>query len=138
MIGGKKVLVGGCFDLLHYGHITFLKQAWRLGTHLVVALEADDAIASKGRPVIHSQQERREILLSLKMVHEVIDLPSLSTYGEYLSLVKEIAPHIIAVTEGDPYLDHKQRQAQEIGAKVRIVTPLLPGYSSSGFFKRVC
>jgi len=35
----KIVLVGGCFDLLHFGHISFLKRAKALGNYLVIALE---------------------------------------------------------------------------------------------------
>lgn len=133
-----KVLVGGCFDLLHYGHVTFLKQAAALGDHLVVALEADTSILNKGRPVIHSQAQRKEILLALRFVSEVISLSALVSYQDYLDLVKKVAPHKIAVTQGDPYLEHKQKQAIQIGAEVVIVTPLLPGYSSSDFFRRVC
>jgi len=48
----KVVLVGGAFDILHYGHIHFLKHAKALGDYLVVALESDKFIQkSKGDPL---------------------------------------------------------------------------------------
>ena len=40
------VLIGGCFDVLHYGHVTFFKEAKELGKHLVIALESDNAIVA--------------------------------------------------------------------------------------------
>ena len=69
----KKVLVGGVFDIIHYGHVHFLKNAKSLGDHLVVALESDKNVKRlKGekRP-IHNQNQRREMLESLEFVDEV-------------------------------------------------------------------
>jgi len=40
----ELILVGGCFDLLHYGHITFLKNAKLPNSFLLVALESDEYI----------------------------------------------------------------------------------------------
>jgi len=80
----KKVLVGGCFDILHYGHIHFLKNARALGDYLVIALESDKNIKRiKGsfRP-IHDQDKRREILESLNFVDEVIILKDESSCGK--------------------------------------------------------
>ena len=39
-----RVLVGGCFDMLHFGHVSFLQQAKDLGTDLIVALESDENV----------------------------------------------------------------------------------------------
>ncbi len=73
----KKVLVGGCFDLLHFGHIKFLEEAKKSGDYLVVALESDENVRrTKGetRP-IHTQEQRKAMLESLTCVDEVIMLP---------------------------------------------------------------
>nr|WP_236682642.1 adenylyltransferase/cytidyltransferase family protein [Rickettsia felis] len=43
-INSEIVLVGGCFDLLHYGHIEFLRKAKKQGKYLIVALEPDETI----------------------------------------------------------------------------------------------
>lgn len=116
----KIVLVGGCFDVLHFGHIQFLQQAKKLGDKLVVALEADENVKRrKGvlRP-IHTQKQRKEMLLALNVVDTVIELPIMNNDREYQQLVHNVAPSVIAVTQGDPYSHNKQQQAKEIGAVV--------------------
>jgi len=116
------VLVGGCFDILHFGHISFLKQAKKAGDFLVVALENDDFIRSqKKREPFHTLQERSTILKEIRAVDSVVSLPILSGYEDYLSLVQAIRPNVIAVTENDPYLSQKRKQARSIHAKVKIV-----------------
>ena len=135
----KKVLVGGCFDILHYGHLMFLDHARSLGNHLIVALEPDERIRIfKHRDPVHSQQQRAEILSQLRIVDDVISLPFITTYDDYLALVQKIQPHIIAVTDGDSQIINKQRQATAIGAVVCIVTPYITGFSSTDIMKRFC
>ncbi len=116
----KKVLVGGCFDLLHFGHISFLKSAKTYGDYLVVALESDENVKhSKGetRP-IHSQHQRKQMLESLKCVDEVLSLPPMKSDTEYAKLVTDIHPTVIAVTEGDPMIEKKQAHASLVHASV--------------------
>ena len=119
----KIVLVGGCFDLLHYGHIAFLQQAKAYGNWLVVALESDENVRrmkGESRP-IHSQSQRQEMLKSLKFVDEIIMLPTLTADKEYFDLVHKVKPQVIAVTEGDPILEKKKQQASEVGAEVVVI-----------------
>ncbi len=116
----KVILTGGCFDILHYGHIYFLKKAKSLGDYLVVAIESDKRIRvlkGEGRP-IHSQKQRKEILKSLKFVDQVIILKDKMTDRDYLKLIVKTRPAIIAVTKSDPILNKKQEQAKIAGAKV--------------------
>jgi len=127
----KTVLVGGCFDLFHYGHFYFLSQAKKQGEVLLVILESDEFIRkTKKRQPIHSQRQRAKILSSLTMVDFVILIPYLSTNEDYFSLVKKINPSIIAVTDGDLQLVNKTKQAKLIGAKIVVVSSLLSGFSS--------
>ncbi len=119
----KKVLVGGCFDLLHFGHIIFLEESKKLGDYLVVALESDENVKRmKGetRP-IHSQKQRRAMLESLRVVDEVISLPPLKTDAEYGALVKTVSPAIIAITEGDAMENKKRNHAALVGAVVIVI-----------------
>jgi rfaE bifunctional protein nucleotidyltransferase chain/domain len=114
------VLVGGCFDLLHFGHIHFLKQAKSHGNWLVVALESDENVRRmKGdaRP-IHTQAQRKEMLESLSFVDEVILLPPMHGDPDYYELVQKIKPAVIAVTEGDAAIIKKTQQAKEVGARL--------------------
>jgi FAD synthetase len=117
------ILVGGCFDFIHFGHISFLKQAKKLGDHLVVALESDENVRhTKGtnRP-IHTQIQRKEMLEALSFVDEVIALPPMKTDNEYSDLVKKVHPQIIAITEGDPHIEKKQHHAEAIRATLVII-----------------
>jgi len=116
----KIVLVGGCFDILHYGHIHFLKKAKLLGNHLVVAIESDKNIKRlKGsqRP-FHNQGQRKEILESLNFVDEVITLKDKMTDADYLKMVQEVQPLVIAITTGDLIIEKKKSHAKKVGARI--------------------
>ena len=118
----RIVLVGGCFDILHLGHVRFLKAAKKYGT-TIVALESDANLTKhKGhmRP-IHKQSERAEVLASLETVDYVLLLPHFTEDQNYFELVQQIKPQLVAITKGDPLLEIKQKQADTVGAKVVIV-----------------
>jgi FAD synthetase len=126
------VLVGGCFDILHFGHIEFLKKAKAAGDYLIVALEPDESIIKyKHRNPTHNQIQRAEILAELRCVDLVILLHSLKGYADYNQLVYNINPKIIAITSDDPQKENKKKQAHEVGATVKIVLPRLGNFSSS-------
>ncbi len=128
----KVVLVGGCFDVLHIGHIEFLNAAKNQGDYLIVALEPDTSIESyKKRKPIHTQLQRAKILSHLRDVDEVLLLPSLKGFEGYKKLVQDIQPSVIGVTQGDPQLNNKKLQADGVGAKVLEVLTHVDGYSSS-------
>ncbi len=136
--GQKLVLVGGCFDILHYGHIKFLQAAKKQGDLLVVALESDGFIKKhKYRKPIHNQKQRQQILTQLKFVDLVIALPYLSSYSDYLRLVQTIKPKVIAVTAADPQLHNKQKQAQKVGATVKIKQKIISGFSTSNILEKL-
>jgi len=119
----KKVLVGGCFDLLHYGHIRFLEEAKKLGDTLIVALESDENVRKmkgEGRP-IHNQQQRKEMLQALSCVDEVISLPSMKSHQEYFDLVTRVHPQIIAITQGDAVETNKRKQAAKAAAQLIVI-----------------
>ena len=133
------VLVGGCFDVLHPGHVIFLQKAKKLGERLVVLLESDEKIKRiKGvnRPV-HNQTERMQILKALKSVDVVIPLPFMENEQEYDDFVQKINPDIIAATQNAPDNHHKIRVAKLIGAKFKYVTKMIGRYSTSSILNRV-
>lgn len=129
----KIVLVGGCFDILHLGHVIFLEKAKKLGDQLVVLLESDENIKkNKGssRP-INNQKNRKKMLLGLKAVDKVVALPEMKTDDEYVALIKKIKPSIIAITDGDKRISQKEEQAKMVGAKLIKVTKQIPYQSTS-------
>lgn len=134
--GQKIVLVGGCFDLLHLGHIRFLTAAKQQGDYLIVALEPDSRISKyKKRKPVHTQEQRGEILKTLRVVDEVLLLPELNGFSDYMELVTTIQPHVIAATKGDPQLQNKIKQSEAVGAQMVTVVDRLEPFSSSGILK---
>jgi D-beta-D-heptose 7-phosphate kinase/D-beta-D-heptose 1-phosphate adenosyltransferase len=97
----KKVLLGGCFDLLHRGHIEQIKKAKELGDYLIINLSSDKQVKKKkgnGRPVI-PENDRKEMLLALRYVDEVI---CMDTEELNLPLLLEIAkPDILIANKGN-------------------------------------
>lgn len=133
-IQGKKiVLAGGCFDILHLGHVLFLEKAKKKGDIAFVWIEHDQAITQrKGtlRP-IHTQEERAQVIAALACVDYVILLAYFTKNEQYDALVKNMKPAIIATTAGDSEIFHKKRSAKAIGAKVVQVTKKINGKSTS-------
>lgn len=119
----RVVLVGGCFDLLHFGHISFLKNAKALGDHLVVALESDENVRQMKGPSrpIHSQLQRKEMLEALTFVDEVIMLAPMKSDADYEALVAKINPQVIAITQGDLMEFKKRQHAQRVHAEIIII-----------------
>ena len=74
-LGQKVVFTNGCFDVLHIGHVSYLKQAASLGECLVVAINSDDSVRRLGkasdRPIFPAEQ-RAEMLAALECVDYVV------------------------------------------------------------------
>jgi FAD synthetase len=136
--GGKSriVLTGGCFDILHIGHVRFLSEAKGMGDFLVVLLESDEKVKKlkgESRPIF-IQKERAEMLSALESVDLVVLLPMIENDSDYLNLVMEIKPKIITVTENDSRIEKKRSQAKKVGAKVKVIS-LINTFSSSKLAK---
>ena len=128
----KVVLAGGCFDILHYGHITFIQEARSAGDMLILLLESDEFIEQiKKKKPAHTQQQRAEILAALEYVDYVVLLPFLQNPdSDYKQIVRDICPSIIALTAGDTKETQKKKLARLINAKTLIIS-YLSSFSSS-------
>jgi len=85
-LSNRTVITFGTFDVLHVGHIRVLQRAAALGDRLVVGVSADQLnISKKGRAPVFSQEERLEIVGSLKMVDEVFVEESLERKRDYVT-----------------------------------------------------
>jgi rfaE bifunctional protein nucleotidyltransferase chain/domain len=92
--GERIVLANGNFDLLHVGHVRYLRGAKALGGKLVVALNSDQsvrALKGEGRPIM-PERERAEIVSALADVDAVIVFPE----SDVRSIIREIRPDIHA------------------------------------------
>lgn len=127
----KSVLIGGCFDIFHYGHLRFIKQAKNQGEVLIISLESDKFIKkNKKRSPVHNQTQRAELLSALAVVDYVVLIPFFSSDKDYFRLVQAIRPTVIAVSENDPQYDNKDKQAKKVNANLKVVTRLLKDFSS--------
>ncbi len=104
----KKVFVSGCFDLLHSGHIEFLKSASQFG-EVYVAVGADETVRRlKNKTPVFNELERKSILESLKCVHQVYVSPTPDSLKpeelklDFVSVLNEVKPDIFFVNaDGD-------------------------------------
>jgi FAD synthetase len=135
----RIVLVGGCFDILHQGHIRFLDAAKKQGDVVILMLESDAAIRKRkgsGRPV-NTQAHRASILAALASVDLILLLPDHMTDAQYDTVVLVIKPAIIATTKGDAGRNHKERQAARVDADVIDVIERLPAFASSALAQKL-
>jgi len=135
--GKRIVATNGCFDLLHVGHIRYLKGARTLGDALVVGLNGDQSVRElkgAGRP-INGENERAELLAGL----ESVDLVTIFPEVRATRFIENAAPDVYV--KGGDYssetLNPEERAAlQKIGSKIEIV-PFEKGYSTSGLLEKL-
>ena len=136
--GKKLVATNGCFDLLHVGHVRYLRATRALGDALVVGLNGDQSVCElkgPGRP-INNERDRAEVLAAL----EYVDLVTIFPEVRATRFIEAAAPAIYA--KGGDYtsetLNAEERAVLEkIGAKIHII-PFEKGYSTSGLLERLC
>ena len=88
-----KVMATGTFDLLHMGHIYFLKEAKKLGDTLAVVIATDSTVRKLKHEPINPQDIRLKLIKELKIVDEAY----IGHEDDIYKIVKEIKPDIIAL-----------------------------------------
>jgi D-beta-D-heptose 7-phosphate kinase / D-beta-D-heptose 1-phosphate adenosyltransferase len=127
--GGIVVATGGCFDLLHPGHVRTLQAARALGDCLVVCLNSDAsvrALKGPGRPVV-GQEDRAAVLRALGCVDGVVIFDEQTPSA----VLERLLPHIWA--KGADYADRELPEASVLagwGGEV-VLLPFVPGKSST-------
>ncbi len=118
--GERIILTNGCFDVLHVGHVRYLRAAKALGGRVVVAVNSDQSVQrlkGQGRPVM-PEAERAELLAALEPVDAVVifDEPDVR------ALVRELRPDVHA--KGTDYSAESVPERDEViacGGRVEIV-----------------
>lgn len=134
--GDRKVgFTNGCFDLLHPGHVSLIRQARRHCDHLVVGLNSDASVArlkGPGRPV-QNEASRAAVLASLGDVDAVV------IFGEDtpIDLIRTLKPEVLV--KGADYAVGEVVGAEDVqgwGGKV-ILADLLEGHSTTATIERL-
>lgn len=133
--GWTVVFTNGCFDLIHPGHVRYLRQASDLGDLLVVGVNTDESVTAlkgAGRPILNLD-ERCEVLLALRSVQAVVPFADETP----LELIRRVRPDVL-VKGGDWAVD--QIVGREIveadGGKV-LSLPFHPGTSTTEIIRRI-
>lgn len=133
--GKRIVFTNGCFDILHAGHVRYLKEAKALGDILIVGLNSDisvQLIKGSQRPICH-EDERAEVLAAIGCVDYVIlfDDPT------PLPIIEKIEPDILV--KGEDWKEEAivgREFVEGRGGKV-IRIPLKEGVSTTAIIKKI-
>ena len=133
--GKRLVFTNGCFDLLHPGHVSYLRQARSLGDALVVALNSDRsvrALKGEGRPILN-QQERAEVIAAL----EAVDYVTIFDDETPRELIAAVLPDVL-VKGGDWALEEivGREEVEEAGGRV-LSLPYIEGSSTTDIIERI-
>jgi rfaE bifunctional protein nucleotidyltransferase chain/domain len=133
--GRRLVFTNGCFDLLHVGHVRYLRQARALGDALIVAINSDRAVRElkgAGRPVM-PEGERAELLAALEAVSYVTVFDELSPRR----LIASLLPDVL-VKGGDYALSeiHGREEVEAAGGRV-LALPFVEGASTTDIIGRI-
>ncbi|ACZ37481.1 PfkB family carbohydrate kinase [Sphaerobacter thermophilus] len=135
LAGRTIVFTNGVFDILHAGHVEFLRRARALGDLLIVGVNSDRSarrLKGAGRP-INSERDRLALVAALDAVDEAL-LFDEATPAE---LIRALRPHIHA--KGGDYSDVRLPEAEAVravGGRV-VILPLVSRLSTSGVIDRI-
>ena len=127
--GGRLVATGGCFDLLHPGHVSLLRQARALGDALVVCLNSDAsvrALKGPGRPLVRDR-DRARLLTALSFVDAVVVFDESSP----AAVLERLRPHVWVKGGDYAAADLPERDVVERHGGEVVLVPTVPGYSTS-------
>lgn len=132
--GQRIVMTNGCFDLLHRGHLEYLRAARALGDRLVVAVNDDASVARLKGPArpVNRVEDRMAALAALRFVDHVVsfseDTPT--------RLIEHLAPDVLV--KGGDYRPDQIAGASSVTARGGdvVVMPFVEGYSTTAILQR--
>lgn len=135
--GRRVVLTNGVFDLLHTGHLFYLKKARELGDALFVALNSDESVRQLKGPLrpVQSEIERAYALAALECVDCIVIFRDKRLVGE----ISALKPDVYSKA-GDYTLEKldagERGTLQAVGADIRFM-PFLPGFSTTQLIEKI-
>lgn len=133
--GELIVFTNGCFDILHVGHIRYLKKAASLGDKLVLAVNSDSSVRElkgKNRPFV-PEEERMEVLAALDMIDYLVLFSEINCK----KVLEKIKPQIYV--KGGDYRIKDLPEAETVysyGGKIVLITEV-KGRSTSNIIKKI-
>ncbi len=133
--GKTIVFTNGCFDILHVGHIRYLKSARKLGDKLVLGLNSDASVRKlkgKDRPVV-SQSERAELLAEFPFIDYIVVFGEATPYR----VIKAVLPDVL--TKGGDWPPEKIIGSDVVLARKGKVKslPYIKGRSTTNIIKKL-
>jgi D-beta-D-heptose 7-phosphate kinase/D-beta-D-heptose 1-phosphate adenosyltransferase len=135
MAGKRIVFTNGCFDLLHGGHLSLLREARKLGDILVLAINSDASIRRlKGaeRPLV-AQAERAALLAAL----DCVDAVTIFEEDTPLETIKRVRPQVLVKGADYRIDDVVGREFVEAGGGRVALVPLVPDKSTTALVQRI-
>lgn len=131
----KVVFTNGCFDILHYGHITYLKKAKSQGDILIIGVNSDSSvrkIKGRGRP-INNQKARLAVLSGLKFIDYLV----LFNESTPLNLIKQVKPNVLIKGADWQTKDIVGSElVRKSGGKV-VRIPYVKGFSTTAIIEKI-
>jgi len=133
--GMRLVMTNGCFDILHVGHVRYLRASRALGDALLVAINSDRTVRllkGESRPV-NTEGARAEMLAALEAVSYVTVFDDISPR----TLIGEVLPDVL-VKGGDYDLTeiHGREEVEAAGGEV-VALPYIEGASTTSIIERI-
>ncbi len=133
----KKVLVGGVFDIIHPGHIYFLKKAAELGKVYVVVARDSTVLKEKGRRPVFDEKSRVEVLNNIKWVYEAFlgeDPP------DFKKVLNRVRPDIVFLGPDQIWLKDKiveSIKSLNLKTEIKVLDAKIGNFSSSKIMERI-
>jgi D-beta-D-heptose 7-phosphate kinase/D-beta-D-heptose 1-phosphate adenosyltransferase len=131
----KVVFTNGCFDILHVGHVRYLKKAKSHGDILIIGVNTDRSvklIKGENRPIV-SEKERAEVLSALEFVDYVVFFNE----PDPLRLIEALKPDVLV--KGADWSKGRivgREIIENLGGRV-VRVPMVPGASSTGVIEKI-
>ncbi len=113
-----RVMASGVFDILHLGHLHYLRQAKELGDELVVVVARDSTVRRMKHEPVTPEEMRMELVGSLKPVDRAI----LGHEGDIYRTVEDVRPDIIALGWDQPFEPERiEAECRRRGVEAKVV-----------------
>lgn len=133
--GVRVVFTNGCFDILHVGHVRYLREARALGGLLLVGMNSDRSVRrlkGSGRPLV-PERKRAEVLAALEMV----DYVTIFDEDTPAKLIAELRPDVLV--KGGDYRTEEiaGREIVEATGGHVVIVPIVRGWSTTRFIRKI-